>query len=79
MTSPGGPFATEPEARRVVPPWTGPRPRRPRPALAARVRHDHLLQAVTAAGVTLGAFDAEGDAWLADTPGSRRPPQCSPA
>ncbi len=56
MATAHGPFTTEAEARPV----------RDR-AHAARIRHDHLLQAVAAAGVTLGAFDAEIVAWLAHT------------
>ncbi|MBL7489132.1 hypothetical protein I6A60_40915 [Frankia sp. AgB1.9] len=60
---PDGPFTTEAEAHQSL------LARRPDtdPHLPPAARHDHLLQAVTDAGVTLGAFDARIVAWLTHT------------
>ena len=64
-TSPDGPFTTEAEARHS--PFVRRHHALPDLHLAPGLRHDHLLRAITAADVTLGAFDARIVAWLART------------
>jgi hypothetical protein len=62
---PDGPFTTETEARHSL--LAHGVHTDADPTLAPGLRHDHLLRAVAAAGVTLGAFDARIVAWLART------------
>ncbi|WP_239395996.1 hypothetical protein [Frankia sp. CiP3] len=64
-TSPDGPFTSEVEAHHS--PFVRRLHALPDLRLAPGLRHDHLLRAITAADVTLGAFDARIVAWLART------------